>query len=92
MSADDLQNQRTKPAHEIKIARIRASIWANLNAQQGTWYSVSIVRVYQDGDGWKEATSFGRDDLPLVCKVAEMAYAWIWSQRIESRERSHVRT
>ena len=24
--------------------------------------------------------SFGRDDLPLLAKVADMAYAWIWEQ------------
>jgi hypothetical protein len=81
-----------RPVHEIRLARIRASIWANRNDRQDTWYSVSIVRVYRDGETWKDTTSFGRDDLPLVAKAAEMAYAWIWSQTTSSRERLHAQS
>jgi hypothetical protein len=44
------------------------------------------VRLYRDGDEWKTTASFGRDDLPLVSKAAEMAYAWIWN----AKEKCHV--
>jgi hypothetical protein len=67
-----------RPVHEIKLGRIRASIWTHEGNGQGAWYSVSITRLYRDRDEWKTATSFGRDDLPVVSKAAEMAYAWIW--------------
>jgi len=50
------------------------------------WYSVSISRVYREGDAWKDTTSFGRDDLPLVSKAAEIAYAWIWNENSEKGE------
>jgi len=33
--------------------------------------------VYKDGEEWKQSDSFGRDDLPLVAKVADMAHTWI---------------
>lgn len=69
-----------RPAHEIKLANIRATIWSNQNDRGDRWFSVSIIRTYRDGDQWKDANSFGRDDLPLVSKVGEMAYAWIWKQ------------
>ena len=69
-----------RPVHEIKLGRVRASIWTNKNDRQDVWFSVSISRFYRDGDDWKTTTaSFGRDDLPLVSKAAEMAYAWIWN-------------
>lgn len=68
-----------RPVHEIKLGRIRASIWANGAHGQGTWFNVSISRLYRAGDEWKTTTSFARDDLPLVSKAAEMAYAWIWN-------------
>ena len=71
-----------RPVHEIKLGRIRASIWANRSDRQGVWHSVTVSRLYRDGDAWKETTSFGRDDLPLVSKAAELAYGWIWSQSI----------
>lgn len=92
MNTNEQAAQKSKPVHEIKLARIRASIWANRGERQEVWYSVSITRLYRDGDTWKDTTSFGRDDLPLVVKAAEMAYAWIWSQLIETRERRYVRT
>jgi hypothetical protein len=39
---------------------------------------VTISRSYKDGDDWKETTSFGRDDLPLVAKAVDMAHTWIF--------------
>jgi hypothetical protein len=68
-----------RPVHEIKLGRVRASIWSNESDRQDVWFSVSISRLYRGGNEWKTTTSFGRDDLPLVSKAAEMAYAWIWN-------------
>ena len=90
MNINEQPGQKSKPVHEIKLARIRASVWANRGERQDVWYSVSITRLYRAGETWKDTTSFGRDDLPLVVKAAEMAYAWIWSQQIETRERRNV--
>ena len=74
-----------RPIHEIKVGRIRASIWTNESERQDVWFTVSISRVYCDGEQWKTTTSFGRDDLPLVAKAAEMAFAWLWSSKGEHR-------
>lgn len=73
------------PIHEIKLGRIRATIWANRSNRQMPWYSVTVSRLYRDGDQWKETASFGRDDLPLVSKAAELAYGWIWNQTSQSK-------
>ena len=70
-----------RPVHEIKLGRVRASIWTNGSNGQDTWFNVSISRLYRDGDKWKTSNSFGRDDLPLVSKAVEMAYAWIWDAK-----------
>jgi len=75
-----------RPVHEIKLGRIRASIWTNHSDRQDVWFNVSISRCYRDGDEWKTTTSFGCDDLPLVSKAVEMAYAWIWN----AKEHPHV--
>lgn len=66
-----------KPVHEIRLGALRAAIWANSSVGR-TWFNVTITRRFQEQGEWKETTSFGRDDLPVVEKVAEMAYAWIW--------------
>ncbi len=71
---------KKKPAHEIRLGRIRAAIWANQNGSDDVWFNVTVTRLYKDEDGWKDSSSFRRDDLPVVAKVSDMAYAWIWSQ------------
>lgn len=74
-------NSGNRPVHEIKLGRIRACIWSNADDRQDVWFNVWISRVYHDGDQWKTTSSFGRDDLPLVSKAAEMAYEWIWKTK-----------
>ena len=72
-----------RPIHEIRLGRVRASIWMHSGNGQSNWHSVSITRLYQEREKWKTSTSFGRDDLPVVSKAAEMAYAWIWKTKRE---------
>ena len=72
---------KNKPAHEIRLSRIRAAIWANPNGQDDVWFSVTVARLYNDGDGWKDSSTFRRDDLPVVAKAMDMAYAWMWNRQ-----------
>lgn len=72
---------QNRPTHTIRLGRINAAIWANQNGQKDVRFNVTITRRYRDdGDHWKDTTSFGRDDLPIVSKVADMAYEWIWNR------------
>ena len=66
-----------KPVHEIRFGRIKAAIWEN-DTQNGTRHNVTVSRIYKDADQWKDSTSFGRDDLPLVAKVVDQAHSWIY--------------
>lgn len=69
---------KARPVHELRMGRIRAAIWAN-ETQNGMRHNVTISRIYKDGDDWKDSTSFGRDDLPLVTKIADQAHSWIFA-------------
>ncbi|GAB5441333.1 MAG: hypothetical protein Fues2KO_16820 [Fuerstiella sp.] len=69
----------TQPAHVIRFGYIKASIWRN-QTKSGERHSVSIVRLYRNGDVWKESTRFGRDDLPLVAKAADLTHSWIYHE------------
>jgi len=73
------ENDKQRPAHEIRLGRIKATIWANQN-DNGTWYNVTLSRNYKDGDEWKSSASFGRDELLTVAKAADMANTWIHGQ------------
>jgi hypothetical protein len=72
---------RQRPAHEVRIGRLRATLWANQHPEQGTWYSVTLTRSYKDGQGqWKSAQSFGRDDLLALAEVCRQAFLWVHRQ------------
>ena len=66
-----------RPVHEVRLGRIKAAIWEN-ETQNGSRHNVTISRLYRDGEQWKDSTSFGRDDLPLVAKVVDQAHSWIF--------------
>ncbi len=76
-------SEKNRPVHEVRLGRIKAAIWEN-DTQNGTRHNVTVSRLYKDGDAWKDSTSFGRDDLPLVAKVADLAHTWIFSHGGES--------
>lgn len=72
--------KKAPPVAEARIGRVKACIWEN-NAQNGTQYNVTFSRLYKDGEHWKESTSFGRDDLLVLAKVADQAHTWIADQQ-----------
>jgi hypothetical protein len=78
--------EKKKPVHEVKLGRIRAAIWANQTEDSDTWFNVTISRLYKDDGEWRDAESFRRDDLPIVIKVVDMAYDWIWKRQTANSE------
>jgi hypothetical protein len=74
-----MTNTKTPPVHEVRAGRIRAAIWAN-PSDKGPWHTVTLSRLYKDGEEWKDAQSFGRDDLLLLAKVLDKAHSWIIEQ------------
>jgi hypothetical protein len=67
---------RSRPIEEIRLGMIKAAIWKN-DTETGPRYNVTFERVFRDGEEWKSTTSFGRDDLLLLGKVADQAHSWI---------------
>ena len=73
-----------KPIHEVRIGSIKAAIWEN-QVENNTRYNVTLSRIYKDGKDWKSTASFGRDDLPLVAKVADQAHTWIFAEKRQDK-------
>ena len=73
-----------QPIHTTRFGLIKASIWQN-HTRAGDRHTVSIVRLHKNGDSWKESLRFGHDDLPLVCKVSDLAHSWILEHSQEER-------
>ncbi len=76
-----MAEKKKKPAHNIRLGRIRAAIWQNGETERnGAWFNVTVTRLHKEDGEWRDYNSFSRDDLPVVAKVMDMAYAWIWAQ------------
>jgi len=71
-----------KPVAEVRIGAIKAAIWKN---EAGAWtrHNVTFQRIYKDGDDWKTSQSFGRDDLLVLAKVADLAHSRIYELQLE---------
>lgn len=81
--------QTNGPVKTFLLGRIKAKVWANRSQQNDVWFNVEIVRLYKDakdGDKFKETTQFGRNDLPLVSKAADMAFAWLHEQEVPAHQ------
>lgn len=80
MSDERTRSSKAKsPVHEVRLGRIKAAVWEN-STEDGVRHNVTFSRIYKDGDKWQDSTSFGRDDLPLLMKVADHAHDWIFGQ------------
>ena len=77
-----------KPMDEVRIGRVKATIWKNgtedaprssRDAPAYVAYNVTFSRLYKDGDQWKSTQSFGRSDLLTLAKVADLAHTRIYA-------------
>lgn len=73
-----------RPASEIRIGSIKATIWANDVADEKyekreKRYSVKLCRLYKekDSDEWRTTDSLGKEDLLVAAKVLDQAHTWI---------------
>ncbi len=72
-----------RPVHEVRLGKVKAAIWKN-ETDNGLRFGVTFSRIYKTENGWETSMSFGRDELPLVGKVADMAHTWIYQQNDKS--------
>ena len=82
----------TQPADEIRFGRIKATIWMNTTDDGQARYSVVFSRIYREGEQWKTTHSFGRNDLLLLAKVADLAHTRVSAFRQDDLAEAAVET
>jgi hypothetical protein len=76
---DRRTSEKVKPVHEVRLGKVKAAIWANETEGGIIRHNVTFSRIYKDADNqWQTSSSFGRDELPLLGKVADLAHTWIF--------------
>ncbi len=78
---------KSKPVHEVRLGNIKAAIWEN-ETSNGARHNVTFQRLYRQDAEWRTSDSFGRDDLLLLAKVADLAHTCIHelAQKHEDKE------
>ena len=70
------------PVKTFRLGRTKAAVWENEGDQK--FYSVTFARTYMDeANKYHDSDSFGRDDLPLVAKLADQAHTFIFERLAE---------
>ena len=78
----------TQKPVEVRIGAVKATIWKN-DTEAGPRHNATFARLYKDGDQWKSTSTFGRDDLLLLAKVADHAHSRILQlQQEESQSKA----
>jgi len=88
---------KDRPIKVVRIRDLRANIWANRLEGGAIVYNVTVDRLWKEDDEvndqgevikkgeWKQSASFGKDDLLLLGKVADMAHTWIYRRIQDDR-------
>lgn len=71
------------PVKTFRLGRIKATVWEN-EADQKKFFNVTFARTYMDeARNFHDTDSYGRDDLPLVAKLADQAHTFIFERLAE---------
>ena len=66
-------SSKTRPIQTLRDGKLKAVIWKN-PSEKGHFYSVDLIRSYQDGEIWKDTHSFSGTELLRVSRLAQKAY------------------
>jgi hypothetical protein len=77
----DTPATKNKPAHEVKLGRVKVVVWAN-ETDGGVRHNVTVRRLFKrEGSAtWEQSDSLGREDLPLAMEALRQAWVWIYAQ------------
>lgn len=68
--------ENNKPVDQIRIGRIKASVWENNGKGDTPRQTVTFSKLYKDADEkWQKCSSYGKEDLLLLAKVVDRAHS-----------------
>jgi len=73
-----------KHVHAIRHGLIQVRVWRK-RTKSGLRHTVTVTRLFKNGDVWKESSRFGRDDIPLVRLLLDRAFIWIYRQAAQDK-------
>ena len=77
-----------KKIHEIRRGMLKVRVLIK-HSRKRSQYSLDVLRLFKNGDQWKESRRFSRDDIPLLRILLDEAHRWILVQQQLSKENSN---
>ena len=74
---------RRRLVYKIRRGTILVQIWLKRTRGQQR-YSLTVVRLFRNGEEWKQSALFGQDDIPLMRLLLNEAHTWIYQQGHDS--------
>ena len=72
--SDTNETKKNAPVAKVSVGLQTASIFKN-ESEGRAFFNVSFDRRYRNADGnWKSTSSYGRDDLLALAKLADLAH------------------
>lgn len=63
----------------MRMGRIVGAIWKHTQDDGKVWFNVTFSRIYKDSqNNWARSDSFGKNDLPLLAKIADQCHTWMY--------------
>jgi hypothetical protein len=77
--------QTNRPFQVIRRGSLKVVIWEN-QTTNGPMFSTQLIRVYKDGDDWKETHSLNRDDLLHASKMLDQVDTIVYREEEKRRQ------
>jgi hypothetical protein len=75
--------ERQKPLHEIRLGRVRATVWEN-RGEKGIYRKTTFSKLYKGKDNkWQDTGSFDKEDLLLLAEVARQTAYVLYREKPE---------
>lgn len=72
---------RAKPVHTLRRGLIKVRVWRK-RTKSDLSHTVTITRLFKNGDVWKESVRFGRNDIPIVRLLLDQALVWTYQHSV----------
>lgn len=70
-----MTDEKKKPEFDVKLGRLRATVWKNKSSEGKEYRSVNFESSYKDKDGnWKNSSSFSEHELPQLEKLVDLVF------------------
>jgi len=72
-----VETVQKSPEAKFSVGAVHVAVWKNESKEGNQFSTVSLNRVYKQGDEWKQANSLKESDIPKAILALQKAYEHI---------------